>query len=333
MWPRNAVLLFLVSSLLFSFPSCSGDKPGSTGIGSEIIVVAKKSLWNGAIGDSVRALLMQNIEGLPETEPEFTLIFCPEESFSINQKTHRNILFIEINSKQKKRKVETLNNVWASPQRVVKIKANSDTACIAEFSKHAAPIKELFNLSERSYYRALITVSHNTEAEKTLADKFGIQIQIPKDLIVVKKAADFMWLRTETDTSSIGLFIYTMPYKDTSQLAPVSILETRDRFTKLYLPGPSGGAYMMIEREAMPPVSHQILFKSMYANETRGLWRTKGDFMGGPFINYTIVDAPRQRIIILDGYVYFPNEPKRNFCRQLESIIWGAEFGNPAKKN
>jgi hypothetical protein len=89
---------------------------------------------------------------------------------------------------------------------------------------------------------------------------------------------------------------------------------------------------MTIEREIYPPVSHKILFKNMFAIETRGLWKTAGDFMGGPFVNYTIVDAPRQRIIVFDGYVYYPNKSKRNYVRQLESIIWGAEFGEPEKE-
>jgi hypothetical protein len=222
--------------------------------------------------------------------------------------------------------VETLNNVWAYPQRVVKIHANSDTACISEFSRYSVAIKELFNQSEQAYCLAMIAKNRNTEAEKTITGKFGIGMNIPGALIIVKKASDFIWLRNETDTCSFGLFIYSIPYKDTSQLASAAVLETRDRFTQQYLPGPSGGAYMMIEQEVLPPVSHLVLFKGMYAHETRGLWRTKGDFKGGPFINYTVVDAPRKRIVVFDGYVYYPNKPKREYIRQLESIIRSAEF-------
>ena len=112
---------------------------------------------------------------------------------------------------------------------------------------------------------------------------------------------------------------------------PAAVLAARDRYARLYIPGPLEGSYMATEHDVYPPVSRKILFKNMFAIETRGLWKTVGDFMGGPFINYTIVDAPRQRIIAFDGYVYYPNKSKRNYVRQLESIIWGAEFGEPEK--
>ena len=333
MWLRNSVFIFLVTFLWSSCDKGSGSSPNSTGRGSEIIVVAKKSVWDGAIGDTVRAVLMQYMEGLPEAEPEFTLIFIPEASFSKYLQTHRNILFIDIDSKHKRSKVETLKNQWSHPQRVIKVKAKSDTAGINEFAKHAAAIKELFNQSERSRYSAMNALSRDPEAEKILSEEFGIRMVISKDFYTAKKMADFIWLRAETNANSLGLMIYTVPYKDTSMLNPATVLNTRDRYTKLYIPGPLEGSYMALEREVMPPVSRKILFKGMYALETRGLWRTKGDFMGGPFINYTVVDAPRKRIIVFDGYVYYPNKSKRNYIRQLESIIWGAEFGKPGKDN
>ena len=130
---------------------------------------------------------------------------------------------------------------------------------------------------------------------------------------------------------SLGLMIYTCPYKDTAQMNPASVLASRDTYTKLYVPGPLEGSYVATERDAYTPVSRKMLFKNMFAIETRGLWKTLGDFMGGPFVNYTIVDAPRQRIVVFDGYVYYPNNSKRNYIRQLESIIWAAEFGETGK--
>jgi hypothetical protein len=48
----------------------------------------------------------------------------------------------------------------------------------------------------------------------------------------------------------------------------------------------------------------------------------ENDFMGGPFINFTFLDEKRNRLISMDGYVYNPNEFKRNFLRQMESIFY-----------
>jgi hypothetical protein len=330
---RNVVIIFLIAVLSTSCDHGSGNSSNSTGRGSEIIVVTKNNIWNGPIGDTVRSVLMQFMEGLPEAEPEFTLIFIPEQSFSKYLHTHRNILFIDINSEFKKSKVETLKNVWSHPQRVIKINAKSDTACINVFAKHASAIRELFTQSERARFSAITESSRNLEIEKLLLDDFGIKMIISKDFYKAKKSNEFLWLRSETNANSVGLMIYTFPYTDTSQMSPAVVLDIRDQFTKRYIPGPVDGSYMTLEREVMPPVARKIIFKEMFALESRGLWRTEGDFMGGPFINFTIVDAPRQRIIVFDGYVYYPNKSKRNYIRQLESSIWGAEFEDPAKGN
>ena len=58
------------------------------------------------------------------------------------------------------------------------------------------------------------------------------------------------------------------------------------------------------------------------AIETRGLWRMKNDFMGGPFLNYLIKDPKNDRIIMVEGFVYAPKIKKRPLMRQLD-IIFG----------
>jgi len=331
MWFKKSIYFLFVTLILASCSESKSKGPNSTGRGSEIIVVCSKPAWKSAVGDSIRALLMQDMPGLPEAEPEYTLINVSEKDFSTFLQTHRNVLVIDIKASNRKSKVETLRNVWAHPQRVIKVKAGSDTAFFNLFAKHSEAIKELFNQNERARFRELNSLSRNYAVEKILAEDFGINMVISKDFYLAKKMTDFVWLRSEATTMSLGLMIYTYPYKDTAQMNPAAILAARDRYTKLYVPGPLEGSYMTTEREFYQPVSRKILFKNMFAIETRGLWKTFGDFMGGPFVNYAIVDAPRQRIIVFDGYVYYPNKSKRNYVRQLESIIWGAELGEPGK--
>lgn len=331
MWLKKSVYFLMTILILASCGESKSTTPNSTGRSSEIIVVCNKPKWNSSVGDTIRGVLMQNMQGLPEAEPEYTLINIPEKAFSKFLQTHRNVLVVDINANYTKSKVETLRNVWSHPQRVVKIKAGSDTAFLNLFARHSKAIKELFNQNERARFSAQNALTRNKQAEKLLSDEFGINMVISKDFYQAKKANNFMWLRSETNANSLGIMIYTYPYLDTNQMNPYAIMASRDKYTRLYIPGPLEGSYMAIEREFYPPVSRKLLFKEMFAVETRGLWKTVGDFMGGPFVNYTIVDAPRQRIIVFDGYVYYPNKSKRNYIRQLESIIWGAEFGEPEK--
>lgn len=329
MWFNKSVYFLFITLILSSCGGSKSKSPDSTGRGSEIIVVCSKQLWNSPVGDTIRGTLMKAMPGLPEAEPEYTLINIPEKDFKQFLQSHHNVLIVDIKAANNKNKVETTRNVWSHPQRVIKVKAGSDTAFIKLFSKHSEAIKEFFNQNERARFNAQNAISRNFVAEKFVADQFGIKMVISNDFYLAKKTADFVWLRSEATTMSLGLMIYTYPYTDTAQMNPAAILAARDRYTKLYIPGPLQGSYMATEQEFYPPVTRKIIFKNMFGIETRGLWKTVGDFMGGPFINYTIVDAPRQRIIVFDGYVYYPNKSKRNYIRQLESIIWGAELGEP----
>jgi hypothetical protein len=324
------IFVWVASVIWVSCNESNSKAPDSTGRSSEILVVCSNTVWAGPLGDSIRAALTSTIQGLPEAEPEFTLIHILQKDFSRVLQSHRNILMADVDAGNKKSKVETHTNVWSHPQRVVKVKAGSDTAFLNLFVSHGAAILELFKQNERARFSAVNTLNGNPEIAKQLNDDFGISMIISRDFYLAKKTKDFVWLRSEATTMSLGLMIYTIPYKDTAQLNPASVVATRDRYARLYVPGPLAGSYMTTEKDNYTPLSQKILFKEMYAIETRGLWKTEGDFMGGPFINYSIVDAPRHRIIVFDGYVYNPNKTKRDYIRQLESIIWAAQFGDPA---
>ena len=84
---------------------------------------------------------------------------------------------------------------------------------------------------------------------------------------------------------------------------------------------------MKVAMEYKPPLFDTITdFPGGYAVETRGLWEVENDFMGGPFISYTFIDQENNKVITLDGYVYNPNDVKKNYLRQLEGIFFAAKF-------
>ena len=60
--------------------------------------------------------------------------------------------------------------------------------------------------------------------------------------------------------------------------------------------------------------------------EARGLWRMKGDFMGGPFVSHTRLDQKNQRIITAEIFVYSPDKMKRNLVRQMEASLYTLRF-------
>jgi hypothetical protein len=144
---------------------------------------------------------------------------------------------------------------------------------------------------------------------------------------MASEAPGFLWLRHKVvkgrQDIELGIMIYSADYQDTAQLNPKYIMNWRNLVTKQHIPGPSEGSYMITSTDFISPViSYPNDFPVDYVVEVRGLWMVENDFMGGPYINYTFVDQKNNRLISMDGYVYNPNEFKRNYLRQMESIFY-----------
>ncbi len=326
MYYRFFIALILGLSFLSSCDSGKSTDPNSTGKGSEILVVCDKALWDGPIGNAIKQYFTIEMEGLPESEAEYSLINVPYSNFSRFLQTHRNVFIIDVKKENGKGGLETQKNTWSHPQRVIKLIASDNASFDIVFAKYRSAIKELFNQNERARFSAQNALKRNLGVESTLEKDFGIKMIVSSDFYQAKKEKDFLWLRKETNEMSLGLMIYYFPYTDTNQLALQNILSQRNDYTRKYVPGPADGSYMKVADEVLKPVSRKIKFNKLFAVETRGLWDTKGDFMGGPYINYSVIDTLRHRIVTFDGYIYYPNKPKKNYVRQLESIIWGSTF-------
>jgi polyphosphate kinase len=68
-----------------------------------------------------------------------------------------------------------------------------------------------------------------------------------------------------------------------------------------------------------------------FALEARGLWRMKGDFMGGPFVSHSRVDTVNNRVVTAEIFVYSPDKMKRNLVRTMEASLYTLKL--PAKSN
>ena len=92
-----------------------------------------------------------------------------------------------------------------------------------------------------------------------------------------------------------GIMIYEVPYTSDSSFSSNEMILSRDYFTKSHIQGVRDSSYMTVYRDykLMPK---EINLNGKYAVEYRGLWNMKNDFMGGPFVHYTIVDEKRNRV-------------------------------------
>ncbi len=67
--------------------------------------------------------------------------------------------------------------------------------------------------------------------------------------------------------------------------------------------------------------SESIWFKQYSAYKYYGLWESKLEVKGGPFIAYGFYEPVKDRIYLIMGLVYAPEKAKLPYIRQMETII------------
>ncbi|MFA8300477.1 MAG: DUF4837 family protein [Hyphomicrobiales bacterium] len=326
--------LFAIILFVFIGVSCERTKKfgkeSSIGKTNEILVVTNNAdQWDGAIGNAVKETFGADIQTLPQAEPKYNLLHIGMSRFKDVYLKNRNILILRINRDISEPVVESRRDVWNTPQIVVEIQAPTQTDLIRAFDENQEGIQLLFSKNERT--RILLTYKRLQEPDvvKAVEKHMGIKMLIPQGFYVAKEDTNFIWLRRVATAFNQEIIIYTQPYYSEKQLSPNYIIQERDSITKKYIPGEMEGSFMMTERRKnlIPPVSKNVKdFNNHYAVETRGLWKVFNDFMGGPFLNYTVIDEKHNRVVTIDGFVYAPNKNKRDYLKQLEAVMYSMEF-------
>lgn len=330
---KNILAWVILFAVLTTWTSCdnkenSAKKDRSAGGTSEIMVVTQNDeQWDGMIGDTIRAFFLQAQYGLPQPEAIKKLSHIKSSGLTDMFRKHKCILLVEINPALEKPVVETGEDLWSSPQRVLKIIAPDRTSWCKAFNEHKEAFKVMYDKVERDRILSVLRPSNDEQIVKRIQEKMGFTMTIPSGFYIAKDEPDFMWLRKELPKNSFGVFIYSTPYKDTLQLELNSLVSVRDRLLQQYVPGPADGSFMTTEKEFVPPMLNYIsTYPTGFAAEMRGMWCLVGDYMAGPFVSYSFADEKTGNLVTLEGYVYYPNHDKRDDLLQLQSILYSIQF-------
>jgi len=324
--------IFPLLSLLILTSSCQKDgetkyiTPSATGTQGRIVVVMSKETWNGKQGEKVREILQSEIVELPQPEAMFGITHIPLNAFSSIMKRERNLFVVEISSKVEKTSLYVEHNKWAIPQIVVNAQAKNNKEFEKLLAENSNNIVEYFTTAERE--RLISTYKRNCDKNirAELSKKYNIHLAVPQGYTLDVADAHFAWLSLETPNSTQALLIWDYPYNNSSTLKISDLIHKRDSITMHNVPGPRDSSFMTTEKEAHPIVFQELLLNGRRVTELRGLWKTQGAFMGGPFVSHTSVDTLRNRIVTIDGFVYGGKNNKRNLMRQVEAIMHTLEF-------
>ncbi|MCK4922535.1 MAG: DUF4837 family protein [Bacteroidales bacterium] len=166
--------------------------------------------------------------------------------------------------------------------------------------------------------------SKDLEIQNILAN-FNINMAIPRGYNIDFSNKEFASISIETSKTSQVLFVYQYPYNGEGDLKTSMIIEKRNDFLKKYTVGTRDDSYLTTAA-IFPPYSYDILLEGREIVELRGWWEMHNGYMGGPFMSHTILDKKRNKIVVADAYVYYPNNKKRNMMRQLEAMVYSMRF-------
>ncbi len=338
----------VVSILLLAlivFTNCSDQNgtrklPRHSGEPGEVLIVMPEKQWEGAIGDSLRAELQQYYPQLPQGEPSFSLLQFTSAQMSKMLNVHRNIIEITIGlDAEGRNKVAYERDKWSDDQLVFKVYATDEEEFYKLLKTDFPKIEALINSKEINRIQSNYKKFGNDDLENIVEKNYGISLYLPDDFKVAKDTGNFMWLRRERvkymgntpHDITQGLFIFTYPYSSDSALTEANALAVRDSILKMYVPGPKPGTYMTTEYR-YPPSTEVIDLNGKYSLLTRGLWKTENYFMGGPFMSLTTTSRDDRSIISVSGFVFAPKFDKREYIREIESILRSIEVTDSAQK-
>ena len=339
--------MFIVCALL-SVVGCNNDsssgttKKGSSGNTLEVMVVADGKIMHGRLQSVVDSLLRQPQVGLPQAEPIFDVVNIPLSSFRNTEmfRMHRNIIVCDVKPDNPD-KVYRYKDSWASPQIVFEF-AVKDEATLCEMVRRygEAMVREFYKAEYRRMYK-VFKGTEGIEVREAIKKQLGLTLTFSNDFEVARPnnpSSDFMWVRKETKDFGLGVLIHVLPYVDQSIFSEQVLLDSLDNEMRRHVPGPADSSYMGTERR-LDFYTRTIDFDgSPYCVETRGLWRTFGDFMGGPFVNYMVLSPDKKQVVMMTGYVYYPsgrlkNTSKRNLLMQVEGICRSLKFNTAETEN
>lgn len=322
-------LLIAAFFLLSMLPSCNNSDSGSlqpnvSGSTGEVVVVLDKAKWDGEMGDLIRATLANDMDGLPRAEPLFDLVNVTPGGFGELYITHRNIIFFQTGA-DKEKKVSAQTNRYASTQLIINLQGKNDQEIMDLIKEQKKAIIDKINITERdrwiSYYKGAL----NSISFIKLREEHKMVLYVPSSYVLDINEKGFVWMSYETPTTTQSVFVYYIDYNGENYFNKDSLISIRNMVTKARIEGSSAGSYMTIEDRA--PIDFSTFrFRDREYATLKGLWTLENGFMGGPFVTLVTKDEINNRFVMVDGYVYAPNDDKRELLRQVEAILYTVDF-------
>lgn len=357
----KSLISFLSIILLLCFFACKGSSEEgaegeqkknplsslatSSGRIDEIMVIIDDEDWQDSLGLALRNVLQEAYPSLPQPEPRFSLRQMQPSGLTTLLKKASSMLVVanlsdegptakyvkeqlkrfEAEGKTMPKNMFTLKDIWAQPQQMVFVFGQTEEELKKYLvNKKAEIIRRLYVVENQKATNNLYASRTNQKLTAQVKEVLGIDIAIPNSFKLVELNDTLLWVRQDIEMQTDNVMIHVKPYTDQKQFSGEHAIATRDQLGRMFTTDTPDS---FAKSDTVFGAEHQqVVINGTNMVESRGLWRMTEDFMGGPFVNYLMIDEKTNRVIIFDGFVFAPDYKKRRGVRKLEMLARQLKF-------
>lgn len=320
--------LALAAAAVMTIVSCSEEKrkkallPNISGKAGEVIVVIDQGIWEGSVGTVLRDSLAADCPYLPQREPLYTLVNVAPSGFNNMFQIHRNIIIVNVSSSVTEPGILIKKDQWAAPQCVIYINASDSDEAASIIKGNSQKMITVLEQAERDRLMANTKKYEELKLSPVVTEMVGGSPRFPSGYQLKKKTEDFIWITYDTQFTQQSVLVFKYPVVEgEDMMSPESLIAENNKMLKNNVPGMFENTYMTIAPVITPSVKY-MKYKGIDFAEIRGLWEVHNDYMGGPFVAHAFYSEDGKEIIVLEAFVFAPKYDKRQYLRQVESILY-----------
>jgi hypothetical protein len=329
---KRILTYIAVAFLAMCAISCNQQKsrkallPNISGKPGEVIVVINKGDWEGSMGNVLRDSLACDFPFLPQREPMFDLVNVAPSGFTSMFQLHRNILIVNISTDVTEPGMLYKNDVWAAPQCVIRLNAPTEEIAVELYKENSMKIKAVIEQAERARVIANTKRYEELALAPVVTAMAGGSPHFPSGYKLKKSTDDFIWITYITQFTEQSILVYKYPVVEgQNMMSPENLVKAQGEMMMKNVPGMFENTYMIISPVIAPSVQYKKYGEHEFA-ELRGLWEVHNDYMGGPFVTHAFYSPDGKNIIMLQAFVYAPKYDKKNYLKQIESVLYSFEW-------
>lgn len=290
--------------------------PPSSGTHTEMLIVASDEVWESAVAEALAEVFGQEQYGLPQPEGVFSINRIKTHGFQGMLERAKSIVFVELDDSTM---IDSRKNVWARPQVVTTISAPTAKELSALIKANNIELVSLYHKADlgvvrgrmrKNIYKTLPEGLRNMGIKSMFLQE-GFENTLNKENLQI--------FRQETKNTTQFFLVYSRPMRD-NILPGTDIISVRDSIGRNYFQGSAENSYFATET-LFPPKQSTTQVDGQFAIETRGLWMAVNDFMGGPFLSYSIYNDQANEVLTIEGFIYGPDAKKRDVLLEMEGMM------------